>query len=823
MFRTGSLRFQHLMHHLTGWLDDGQWHPIVLSLVRNFDNINEANHILQQLELNESHSRKHVVLECRTMAEARSIIVNHVRDIFISARNYHFLISNHLLSTEEFFDDTIKELYVMNITLLQLSSSLSSSWSTWHSKSNKLSPYDTMDMINTSSAESRLFSIFFRYFHTQTNAGVDTNGTSNSYPNGNFKSSTSLPPQLEQASDGLLLFDAIQTLYKAFLSMSNSLNYDFNQRVRSPTPTNTLNLTNACNSIGTEQFISTQFGDHLRQFILKQYLDGLTGPIDFDRFGQRQNYSIDIIESGLNLKPHKIGNWTNRDGFRLDLEMIKKKSEDLENLENKIYYVTSIVEEPYLIVKKSHGGKKFQGNDRFEGYCKDLADLIAQHLNITYEMHLVKDSKYGGIVKNNTKEWNGMVGELVRHEADIAIAPLTITSARERVIDFTKPFMSLGISIMIKKPQKKNPGVFSFMNPLSYEIWMCVILAYVGVSVVLFLVSRFSPYEWRYEETVYGPHVSNDFSLYNSLWFALGAIMQQGCDVYPRSVAGRIVGSVWWFFTLILLSTYTANLAAFLTVERMVTPINSADDLVKQTEIEYGVLADSSSMEFFRRSKIAVHQRMWEFMKSRPHVFVDSYEDGIRRVRESKGKYAFLIESTKNDYVNERKPCDTMKVGRNFDAKGYGVATPRGSILREKLNLAILYLIENGDLTRLENRWWFDRSECKSKEQKDTNQYTLTLNSVAGCFYILISGLLLAMIVALCEFILKAQHDSAVYNISFMEAMRSILCISITGKPTKMIRNLQLKINQDEFDTSAAIDEPPPPTSMNHSFESMFQ
>lgn len=116
---------------------------------------------------------------------------------------------------------------------------------------------------------------------------------------------------------------------------------------------------------------------------------------------------------------------------------------------------------------------------------------------------------------------------------------------------------------------------------------------------------------------------------------------------------------------------------------------------------------------------------MWEFMKSRPHVFVDSYEDGIRRVRESKGKYAFLIESTKNDYVNERKPCDTMKVGRNFDAKGYGVATPRGSILREKLNLAILYLIENGDLTRLENRWWFDRSECKSKEQKVIPSFTL--------------------------------------------------------------------------------------------------
>lgn len=73
---------------------------------------------------------------------------------------------------------------------------------------------------------------------------------------------------------------------------------------------------------------------------------------------------------------------------------------------------------------------------------------------------------------------------------------------------------------------------------------------------------------------------------------------------------------------------------------------------------------------------------MWEFMNSRKHVFVKKYEEGIQRVRESKGKYAFLMESTKNEYINERKPCDTMKVGRNLDAKGYGVATPVGSNLR---------------------------------------------------------------------------------------------------------------------------------------------
>ena len=45
----------------------------------------------------------------------------------------------------------------------------------------------------------------------------------------------------------------------------------------------------------------------------------------------------------------------------------------------------------------------------------------------------------------------------------------------------------------------------------------------------------------------------------------------QGTDVTPKSVSGRIVGVAWWFFSLILISSYTANLAAFLTVERMVS------------------------------------------------------------------------------------------------------------------------------------------------------------------------------------------------------------------------------------------------------------
>ncbi len=62
-----------------------------------------------------------------------------------------------------------------------------------------------------------------------------------------------------------------------------------------------------------------------------------------------------------------------------------------------------------------------------------------------------------------------------------------------------------------------------------------------------------------------------------------------------RSIPGRIVGAAWWFFTLILISSYTANLAAFLTMDRMTSSIQNADDLANQREIKYGTVESGTS------------------------------------------------------------------------------------------------------------------------------------------------------------------------------------------------------------------------------------
>ncbi|KAH8364845.1 hypothetical protein KR084_012569, partial [Drosophila pseudotakahashii] len=717
-----------------------------VQMVKRIANVTMAIEFLHTLEDLGRFSKKRIVLDCPAEM-AKEIIVQHVRDIKLGRRTYHYLLSG--LVMDNYWASDVVEFGAINITGFRIVDSNRRAVRDFHDSRKRLEPAGQSQSQNAAGANS-------------------------------------LPAISAQAA---LMYDAVFVLVEAFNRIlrkkpdqfrSNHLQRRSHGGGSSSSSTGT-NDSSALLDCNTSKGWVTPWeqGEKISRVLRKVEIDGLSGEIRFDEDGRRINYTLHVVEMSVNSTLQQVAEWRDDAGllplhshnYATSSRSASVSTGDYDR--NHTYIVSSLLEEPYLSLKQYTYGEQLVGNDRFEGYCKDLADMLAGQLGIKYEIRLVQDGNYGAENQYAPGGWDGMVGELVRKEADIAIAAMTITAERERVIDFSKPFMTLGISIMIKKPVKQTPGVFSFLNPLSQEIWISVILSYVGVSFVLYFVTRFPPYEWRIVRrpqadsnaqqppgiiggaTLSDPHQPavppNEFTMLNSFWYSLAAFMQQGCDLTPPSIAGRIAAAVWWFFTIILISSYTANLAAFLTVERMVAPIKTPEDLAMQTDVNYGTLLHGSTWEFFRRSQIGLHNKMWEYMNANQHHSVHTYDEGIRRVRTSKGKYALLVESPKNEYVNARPPCDTMKVGRNIDTKGFGVATPIGSPLRKRLNEAVLTLKENGELLRIRNKWWFDKTEC-NLDQETSTPNELSLSNVAGIYYILIGGLLLAVIVAIVEF-----------------------------------------------------------------------
>ncbi|KAJ3583531.1 hypothetical protein NHX12_017075, partial [Muraenolepis orangiensis] len=270
-----------------------------------------------------------------------------------------------------------------------------------------------------------------------------------------------------------------------------------------------------------------------------------------------------------------------------------------------------------------------------------------------------------------------------------------------------------GLNRPLKCNKGRRPGYFSFLDPFSPGVWLFMLLAYLAVSCVLFLVARLTPYEW------FNPHpclkgrcnlLINQYSLGNSFWFPVGG----------------------WAFTLIIISSYTANLAAFLTVQRMEAPVESVDDLADQTAIEYGSMHGGSTMTFFQNSRYQMYQRMWNFMHSKqPSVFVKSTEEGIVRVLHS--NYAFLLESTMNEYYRQRN-CNLTQIGGLLDTKGYGIGMLPGSVYRDEFDLAVLRMQEDNRLEILKRKWW-DGGKCPKEE--DHRAKGLGMENIGGIFVVL--------------------------------------------------------------------------------------
>nr|XP_021207903.1 glutamate receptor ionotropic, kainate 2 isoform X4 [Bombyx mori] len=497
-------------------------------------------------------------------------------------------------------------------------------------------------------------------------------------------------------------------------------------------------------------------------------MKGLTGVIKFDHQGFRSDFTLDIIEltrDGL----QKAGTWNSSEGVNYTRSYGENQKQIVEILQNKTLVVTTILSAPYCMRKEA--SEKLTGNAQFEGYAIDLIHEISKILGFNYTFKLAPDGRYGSY-NRETKEWDGMIRELLEQRADLAIADLTITYDREQVVDFTMPFMNLGISVLYRKPIKQPPNLFSFLSPLSLDVWIYMATAYLGVSVLLFILARFSPYEWDGPRNCLDepPVLENQFTLLNSLWFTIGSLMQQGSDIAPKAVSTRMVAGMWWFFTLIMISSYTANLAAFLTVERMDSPIESAEDLAKQTKIKYGALKGGSTAAFFRDSNFSTYQRMWSFMESaRPSVFANTNKEGEERVVRGKGAYAYLMESTTIEYVVERN-CDLTQVGGMLDSKGYGIAMPPNSPYRTAISGAVLKLQEEGKLHILKTKWWKEKrggGSCRDETSKSSSTANeLGLANVGGVFVVLMGGMGVACVIAVCEFVWKSRKvavDERVY------------------------------------------------------------
>uniref|UniRef100_A0A3P9JIB1 Glutamate receptor, ionotropic, delta 1a n=1 Tax=Oryzias latipes TaxID=8090 RepID=A0A3P9JIB1_ORYLA len=340
---------------------------------------------------------------------------------------------------------------------------------------------------------------------------------------------------------------------------------------------------------------------------------------------------------------------------------------------------------------------------------------------------------------------------------------------------FHKSYRIFFLLLRLKTHERKTfflyflPLLFNFFStrsPFDLAVWACIAAAIPVVGIMIFLLRRIQAV--RCQNNAGGqPAPSASTSLQNAIWIVYGAFVQQGTDSLLGSVALRIVMGSWWLFTLIVCSSYTANLAAYLTVSRMDNAVRSLQDLSKQGDVVYGTVRDSAVYEYFRAKgtnpleQDNTFAELWKVINKNNgfEYSVSSPSEGIKKAKRE--SYAFLWDMAVVEYAALTDDDCTLTVGgSSLNTRGYGMALQHGSPYRDLFSQKILEIQEKGDLDILKQKWWPKKGRCDLQSHTDAQPEgrALRLHSFAGVFCILAAGLLLALLVAALETWWNSNH-----------------------------------------------------------------
>ncbi|TKS75274.1 Glutamate receptor ionotropic, NMDA 3A [Collichthys lucidus] len=243
------------------------------------------------------------------------------------------------------------------------------------------------------------------------------------------------------------------------------------------------------------------------------------------------------------------------------------------------------------------------------GYCIDLLEKLAEDLGFEFDLYIVGDGKYGAW---KGRRWTGLVGDLLNGLADMAVTSFSINSARSRVIDFTSPFFSTSLGILVRSKDTAAP-IGAFMWPLHWSMW-------VGIFLALHITALFlTLYEWKspYGMTPHGRNRIRVFSYSSALNLCYAILFGRTVSSKtPKCWTGRFLMNLWAIFCLLVLSSYTANLAAVMVGEKTFEEVSGIHDAKLHHPswgFRFGTVRESSAEDYMKKSFPEMHEYMRRF------------------------------------------------------------------------------------------------------------------------------------------------------------------------------------------------------------------
>jgi ABC-type amino acid transport substrate-binding protein len=322
-------------------------------------------------------------------------------------------------------------------------------------------------------------------------------------------------------------------------------------------------------------------------------------------------------------------------------------------------WVVGIKEAPPFVMRSDSGD--------WTGLSVELWKQIAEDLQIDYELR-----EY---------DLTSLLKAVTDGEIDVAVAALTITPEREKVFDFTHGYhlAGQGIAVAAETEPKWLAVLEEFLSPHFLGAVAGVLLLLLAVGCLVWLFER------RHNESMFGGSVKN--GLGSSFWWAAVTMTTVGYgDKAPITGAGRIVGLIWMFASIVVLSGFIATISSALTVHGLSNSIEGPEDLAS---VRVASVAASASGEWLRAKRISFSGQA-------------NVEGALDVLRQGFADAVVYDAPLLNHLVKQNPEGGIAVLPRQFELQPYAFAVPQGSERLENLNRAMLGAIRSKEYLDLE-------------------------------------------------------------------------------------------------------------------------
>ncbi|CAF4714054.1 unnamed protein product [Rotaria sp. Silwood2] len=348
-----------------------------------------------------------------------------------------------------------------------------------------------------------------------------------------------------------------------------------------------------------------------------------------------------------------------------------------------------------------------QNTTKLIGYVPDLIELLQNKMKFIPNIELIPSNQ----------TYASLVQLIEDHVYDIIIGDVTITATRRGKINFSNSIFNNSLHIIMRKTSDINFDLFAFMKPLSFKLWLLILGVIIFASILFCLFERENIDPYKEKSIIYLCAMS--------IWYVFGNLVGYGVDSFhAETPGGRLLTAGLYILCLVLVASYTANLASELTISKSKNVISGIND-IKNGKILFnriGILVGTASEDYYLR-EISGGNRNYYPLKSRQEM----YNSLLNNIIDVSFHDAGVAE-----YITNNIYCDLTLIGEGFDQGAFGILIPKQWLYDQDLDVNILSLKELGNLDTL-RRKWFQVKKCSDSSETPR---VIGIESLSGLFIV---------------------------------------------------------------------------------------